>query len=189
MRSAGKERNKFRSTTPHGSDKPAANSPRSQGSELNEVTEKKWRCCCFTDLFQVWTTRLMGSSRCITDQSRYPIEVGIVTGKVREPVRHHDRHDHRVVGQESVDWLSPAAASTSGVAIVRTWMPICGIFCNADRKWTRRCTAAGFCFSRSTTLVGQPNRVEASRVINLWATSPRTSVEVKPREFPQFDTS
>src|SRR5271157_4556373 len=100
MRSAGKERNEFRSTTPHGSDQPAANSRRSQGSELSEVTEKKWRCRCFTNLFQVRTTRLMGSSWCITGQSRYPIEVGIVTGKVREPVRLHNRHDHRVVRQE-----------------------------------------------------------------------------------------
>ncbi len=43
----------------------------------------------------------MDSSRCITGQSRYAIEVGVVTGKVRDAVRLHNRHDHRVVGQES----------------------------------------------------------------------------------------
>jgi hypothetical protein len=43
----------------------------------------------------------MDSSRCIAGQSRYPIEVAVVPGKVRETVRPHHRHDHRVVGQES----------------------------------------------------------------------------------------
>src|SRR5271166_2735771 len=122
----------------------------------------------------------MDSSRCITGQSRYPIEVGIVTGKVREPVRLHNRHDHRVVGQESCGLADSGGGIHKWCGDCKDLEPICGTFCNADRKWTSRCTVAGFCFSRSTILVGQPNRAEASRVINLWATSPSTSVEVYP---------
>ena len=43
----------------------------------------------------------MDSSGCRADQSRYSIKVAVVTGQVRETVRRHNRHDHRVVRQES----------------------------------------------------------------------------------------